>query len=78
MKGIKDEKVYDLAVLENRIIVTFNINDFQTWAGNSSKTGIIAISTNVSDEQIDKKIVSLLSRKRKTELFGKFNSITLP
>jgi len=47
-------------------------------AKKSNKTGIIAISTNGPDEQIDKKIVSLLSRKNKKELFNNFHHITLP
>lgn len=76
--GITDQEVYNLAVKENCFIVTFNKKDFEDFAGKSENTGIIAVSTNLSDEQIDKKIVSLLSRKKKSELYGKINSITLP
>jgi len=75
--GITDQEVYNLAKKESRLIITFNKKDFETMAEKSSETGIIAISTNVSDDQIDKKITSLLSRKKKNELFGKFQHIIL-
>lgn len=75
--GINDIKVYDLAVEEKRLILTFNRKDFEKMSKNNKSTGIISASTNVSDEQIDKKVTSLLSRKRKNELYGKFHHITL-
>ncbi|OGG22348.1 hypothetical protein A3D03_06645 [Candidatus Gottesmanbacteria bacterium RIFCSPHIGHO2_02_FULL_40_13] len=76
--GISDLEVYILAKKTNRLIVTFNKKHFEKLAGKSKKTGIIAVSTNVSDEQIDKKITSLLSRKKKKELYVKLHYITLP
>ncbi|MBI2611917.1 DUF5615 family PIN-like protein [Candidatus Gottesmanbacteria bacterium] len=76
--GISDEEVYALAKESKRLIVTFNKKHFEELAPNSKDTGIIAISTNVSDEQIDKKLTALLSRKTKSELFGKFHYIILP
>lgn len=76
--GISDLEVYKVAKRGKRLIVTFNKKHFEKLAGKSKDTGIIAVSTNVSDEQIDKKITSLLSRKRKRELFRKFHYITLP
>lgn len=78
MSGITDLEVFIFAKKVSRLIVTFNKKHFQKMVGKSKDTGIIAVSTNVSDEQIDKKIVSLLSRKKKKELFGKFHDITLP
>ncbi len=76
--GISDEDVYALAKKEKRLILTFNRKHFETMAPNSKDTGIIAISTNVSDEQIDKKVTALLSRKMKHDLYGKFHFISLP
>ena len=76
--GISDSQVYITAIKENRLIVTFNKKDFEAIAEKSEKTGVIAISINVPDDQIDKRIVSLLSRKKKNALFGKINNITLP
>lgn len=76
--GVTDQQVYDLALKDKRLIVTFNKKHFEKIADNSQETGIIAASTNVSDEQIDKKIASLLSRTKKKELYGRFHYITLP
>ena len=76
--GITDLEVYILAKKTKRLIVTFNKKHFERIAGKNKDTGVIAVSTNVSDEQIDKKITSLLSHKKKNELYGKFYYITLP
>lgn len=76
--GITDQKVYELAIKEKRIIVTFNKKHFDKIASQSKETGVFAVSTNVSDEQIDKKISALLSRKTEKNLYGKFHYITLP
>jgi len=76
--GITDLEVYIFAMKTKRLIVTFNKKHFEKIAGKSKDTGVIAVSTNVSDEQIDKKITSLLSRKKKNELYRKFHYITLP
>lgn len=76
--GISDLEVYILAKKTKRLIVTFNKKHFEKVGGKNKDTGVIAVSTNVSDEQIDKKITSLLSRKKKRELYRKFHFITLP
>ncbi|KKR33060.1 MAG: hypothetical protein UT63_C0025G0037 [Candidatus Gottesmanbacteria bacterium GW2011_GWC2_39_8] len=77
-EGLSDEEVYRLGAKEKRLIVTFNKKHFEQMAPKNKNTGIIAVSTNVSDEQIDKKIVSLLSRLHKLQLYGNFHYIALP
>ena len=74
--GISDPKVYNYAVKQKRLIATFNREDFEEMANISKETGIISVSTNLSDEQIDKKITSLLSKSTPGQLFGKFHHIT--
>ncbi len=76
--GITDLEVYILAKKTKRLIITFNKKHYEEIADKNKDTGIIAVSTNVSDEQIDKKITSLLSRNKKNRLYKKFNYITLP
>ena len=76
--GITDLEVYILAKKTKRLIVTFNKKHFEKIAGKNKDTGIIAVSTNISDEQIDKKMTSLLSRKKKNGLYRKFHYISLP
>ncbi len=74
--GLRDEQVYKEAVKTHRLIITFNGKDFKTVAANSKETGIIFVSQNLSDEQIDSKLVALLVRSSANALFGKFTALT--
>ena len=74
--GISDEAVYNEAVRLQRLIVTFNGKDFKTFATRTKDTGVLFISQNLPDEQIDKKLVSFLLKKTPNALYGKFTSIT--
>ncbi len=73
--GITDAEVYTFAKNNNYLIITFNRKHFEPLAHTSSKTGIISVSTNLSVDQIDKKITSLLIRLTKHHLFGETNHI---
>lgn len=74
--GLRDEHVYKEAIKRHRLIITFNAKDFKPMAANSQETGIIVVSPNLSDEQIDAKLVALLVRSRPNSLYGKFTTIT--
>ncbi len=74
--GIRDEVVYQEAVNMQRLIVTFNGDDFKHFVPKSTETGIIAVSDNLSTSQIDSKLVALLVRSSPKALFGKFTAIT--
>lgn len=74
--GLPDLKVYKLAQKEGRILVTYNIKDFKELATRSNTTGIIGISPNLTLDQIDKKMTSLLTKATKKELLGKFTYIS--
>jgi len=76
MSGISDDEVYQVGVKQKRLIVTFNRKDFEPMAVKSKETGIVAVSTNLSDEQIDKKMTSLLSKRTAGNLYGKFYYLT--
>lgn len=76
LSGISDNKVYQVGVKLRRLIVTFNRKDFEPMALKSKETGIIAVSTNLSDEQIDKKITAILAKNTKGNLYGKFYFIS--
>lgn len=77
-QGLPDTKVYMIAVQLKRLIVTFSRKHFENLVNEkkNKSTGVISVSTNVFDEQIDKKIASLLSTKTKSELYGRFHHIT--
>jgi len=68
--------VYQLAVKEQRLIVTFNKKHFQQLAVKSRATGVIAISHALSPSQRDTKLTAVLRRKTPGELFGKLTLIT--
>lgn len=77
--GIKDKEVYALAVKIKRIIVTYNIKDFRKMATQNLKnlnSGVIGVSQNLSPDQLDKKLNSLLSKKSPKSLYGKYTSLS--
>ncbi len=76
-KRISDHEVYSLAEKENRLIITFNSRHFKEIAERSIKTGIIGLSPNLTlDTYIDTRIIALLAKKRRCELFGHYNFIS--
>lgn len=74
--GISDGKLFKIAVRLKRLLVTFNDRHFREKSKNSKDTGVIGVSTNLSNEQIDKKLTSLLIKSGPKELFGKFSYIS--
>jgi hypothetical protein len=68
--------VYQEAVNMQRLIVTFNGDDFKPFVAKSIEAGIIAVSDNLSTNQIDSKLVALLVPSSPKALFGKFTTIT--
>lgn len=74
--GAKDDKLYELAKKEKRIIITYNDKDFIGFASGSKNAGVIGVSTNLPLEQIDKKLTSLLNNCTENDLYGKFKYIS--
>lgn len=72
--GILDKEVFAIAEKEGRIIVTFNEKDFA--ANHRKKSGLIALSPNLTTEEIDTKITSLLTSKKDCPFIGKYIRIT--
>src|SRR6266446_1696460 len=60
--GLKDPPVYALAGKLNRLIITFNGNDFKNMVAQSTQTGVINLSTNLRNDQIDTKLTALLTK----------------
>jgi len=69
---LSDEDVFKLAIKTGRLIVTFNRKDFERIMQEypTKETGIISLSTNLSEEQIDKKLSAILSKTNKGNLYG--------
>jgi predicted nuclease of predicted toxin-antitoxin system len=74
--GLKDPPVYELAKALNRLIITFNGDDFKKMVVQSTKTGVINISQNLRNDQIDTKLTAFLTKSSPSALFGKFNDLT--
>jgi predicted nuclease of predicted toxin-antitoxin system len=76
LTGIKDPDVYELARKNNRLVVTFNGDDFRRLVTQSSETGVIDLSTNLRTDQIDTKLTALLIRSSKNTLLGHLTVLT--
>jgi predicted nuclease of predicted toxin-antitoxin system len=74
--GLKDPPVYELASKLNRLIITFNGDDFMKLVDRSSQTGVINISANLRYDQIDTKLTSLFTKSSPNALYGRFTDLT--
>lgn len=74
--GLKDPPVYALAQKLNRLIITFNGDDFKKMVSKSTRTGVINISVNLRNDHIDTKLTALLTKSTPSALFGKFTDLT--
>jgi hypothetical protein len=60
--GLSDPAIYQLAVAQKRILVTFNVKHFRSRAGSKADAGIIGVSANLPPSQIDTKLTALLTK----------------
>jgi hypothetical protein len=74
--GFPDPDVYQLAVAQKRILVTFNAKHFRSLPGSNDDAGIIGVSVNLSISQIDTKLTALLTKSTPGTLQRKFTSLT--
>lgn len=73
ISGIPDSKVHAIAVKQKRIIITFNVKDFTKLATKHPDSGVIGVSANLPNHQIDLKLTALLVKTKPKNLYGKFN-----
>lgn len=71
--GISDGEIFRIAEKEGRIIITLNEKDFTSHTRKNS--GLIGLSPNLTTDDIDKKITSLLTSRRDCTLIGKFTHL---
>lgn len=74
--GIKDIEVHEIAIRQNRIIVTYNINDFRKLAKKSIKSGVIGVTQMLSPDKLDTKLNSLLSRSSEKTFYGNYTPLS--
>ena len=74
--SITDPQVYAVAVKQCRLVVTFNAEDFRPLAEKRAESGVIGISTNLTNKQIDTKLVAFLRKQPPKRLYGAFHYIS--
>src|SRR3954452_17115055 len=74
--GLADQKVYELAKEQGRLVVTYNDKDFLPFAETSEHSGVIGVSANLNPHQIDTKLVALLRKSSRKQLYRAFNYIS--
>jgi predicted nuclease of predicted toxin-antitoxin system len=74
--GSKDPAVYEIARTSGRLLITFNGDDFQALALKSTETGVISISPNMRNDQIDTKLTALLTKGGKGAFLGKMTNLS--
>src|SRR3989344_6424923 len=70
--GIEDRQIYEIAIKQKRIIVTYNVRDFRKLAKLSRHTGVIGVSQGLTPEQLDAKLSALLSKSSEKSFYGKY------
>ncbi len=66
----EDEEIYQKAIEENRFVLTINFDDFRKLV-KKNKPGVIGIESQLSNEEIDKKVSEFLSKKNPDDYMGK-------
>jgi hypothetical protein len=74
--GIPDPAVYQLAVDQQRVLVTFNAKHFRVLAGTKDDAGVIGVSAHLPTSQIDTKLTALLTKRTPHALARTFTSLT--
>ena len=69
-KQAEDEEIYQIAVRQNRFVLTVNFKDFKKLV-KEGKVGIIGIESQLSNDQVDKLVTSFLSGKDPQDFIDK-------
>ncbi len=69
--SLPDSEVYEVAIRQNRVLITYNEKHFRKLVRHNA-IGVIGVSANMPLGQLDKKLSALLTRSRPKDLFGRF------
>ncbi len=75
LAGASDSTVYKTATQQQRVLITFNHKDFETLI-QPQMSSVVGLSFNLSNEQIDLKLTSLLKRLPSKNRQGRMYKIT--
>lgn len=74
--GITDKEVYAIASKQNRIVITYNIDDFKRLAQQNTSTGVIGVTQGLTPDKLDTKLNSLLSKSLEKSFYGKYTPLS--
>lgn len=74
--SLPDPDVYQLAVAQKRILVTYNTKHFRSLAGSKDDAGILGVSANLPHSHVDTKVTALLTKSTPHALQRKFIPLT--
>ena len=75
LQGKSDEKIFEYARRDSRMMIVFNVKDFRKFIKNDSPS-VISLSTNLSDIEADLKICKALKTLKSNQVKGCLISIT--
>ncbi len=70
----EDEEIYQKAIQTSRFVLTINFKDFKKLV-KKGKPGIFGIESQLTNQQIDKKVSEFLSNKNPSDFIGKATKI---
>lgn len=76
LPSLPDPEVYQLAVKQQRILLTYNIKHFQKLVGTRSDAGNIGIPPHLTAAQVDTKLTALLTKSNPHALQGKYTPLS--
>jgi predicted nuclease of predicted toxin-antitoxin system len=76
ISGIKDPPVYEVAKKQRRLLITFNPKDFRALSEGGEESGVIGVSHNLTNAQLDTKLVAFLRKTSPKRLYGSFHYIS--
>jgi len=74
--GHEDLSVYQLAVAQNRTIVTFNVKHFRPLVGTEDDAGVIGLPGSWATPQLDAKLTAVFNRTTPKQLQKKYVALS--
>lgn len=74
-KTILDSEIMSFGIETKSIVITINKKDFLHFIL-TKNSGVIGISPNMSNEQIDTRLCAFLTKSTKNQIYGHINFIT--
>jgi predicted nuclease of predicted toxin-antitoxin system len=77
LASFSDPEVYQVAVKQQRILLTYNIKHFRQLEGTRNDAGIVGIPPDHTSTQVDTKLTALLTKSTPNSLQGKYTPFSM-